>query len=116
MGIFSQTFLVRSKLIPSNGLFSDNSSVCCFLNRTSKKYKSMNDLLALAKESDKSGLSFSAMKSLVLREKEDKTGSENFGNEETFSLIQALFDAGEYLLICLLEHCLGYIFVSCTVH
>lgn len=62
-----------------------------------KNMKSMKDLLASSRDSspgrEKAGLSFSAMKSIVLREKEEKFASE-FGVDEKFlSLINSFLDA-----------------------
>ncbi|XP_058095129.1 uncharacterized protein LOC131240716 isoform X2 [Magnolia sinica] len=62
-----------------------------------KKFKSLKDLLASTRGSspvkERSGLSFSAVKSLVLREKEEKPVPEPDDNEEVLSLIHSLFDA-----------------------
>lgn len=66
-----------------------------------KKSKSMKDFLASSGGSSPArerGLSLSAMKSLVLRDKEDKLTSEFANNEKVLSLIQSLFDAdGNFL-------------------
>ncbi|KAK8490603.1 hypothetical protein V6N13_134102 [Hibiscus sabdariffa] len=67
-----------------------------------KKFKRLKDLLASFETSsptkEKAGLSFSAVKSLVIREKEEKLAS-GFGDDErVLALICALFDAeGEFL-------------------
>ncbi|XVE50682.1 hypothetical protein DITRI_Ditri01bG0182900 [Diplodiscus trichospermus] len=67
-----------------------------------KNFKSLKDLLASSGNSspmkERSGLSFSAVKSLVLRDKEDKLAS-GFGNDErVLALIDSLFDAdGNFL-------------------
>ncbi|KAI3986725.1 hypothetical protein MKX01_014263 [Papaver californicum] len=62
-----------------------------------KKLKTMKDFLASTRDSspvrERSGLSFSAMKSLVLRDKEDKSTSEFGDDDEVVSSIKALFDA-----------------------
>ncbi|KAK6946931.1 Rab3GAP catalytic subunit, conserved domain [Dillenia turbinata] len=65
-----------------------------------KTLKSMKDFLALSRGSsplrERSGLSFSAVKSLVLREKEDKS-SELGDDDEVLSLMHSLLDAeGQY--------------------
>ncbi|KAF5178299.1 Rab3 gtpase-activating protein catalytic subunit, partial [Thalictrum thalictroides] len=61
-----------------------------------KKVNSLKDLLTSSRDSspvrERGGLSFSAMKSLVLREKEDKLTSEFSDDEELLALIQSLFD------------------------
>ncbi|KAH8494092.1 hypothetical protein H0E87_020744 [Populus deltoides] len=67
-----------------------------------KKFKSMKDILASSGASspimERASLSFAAVKSLVLRDKEDKLTSE-FGNDEKLvSLIKSLFNAeGNFL-------------------
>ncbi|KAK8643955.1 hypothetical protein V6N13_013232 [Hibiscus sabdariffa] len=67
-----------------------------------KNFKRLKDLLASFETSsptnEKAGLSFSAVKSLVIREKEEKLAS-GFGDDErVLALIRALFDAeGEFL-------------------
>uniref|UniRef100_A0A5B7AUH3 Rab3GAP catalytic subunit conserved domain-containing protein n=1 Tax=Davidia involucrata TaxID=16924 RepID=A0A5B7AUH3_DAVIN len=57
----------------------------------------MKDLLASSRDSspvrERAGLSFSAMKSLVLREKEEKFTSEFGADEKVLSLINSLLDA-----------------------
>ncbi|OVA09453.1 Rab3 GTPase-activating protein catalytic subunit [Macleaya cordata] len=62
-----------------------------------KKFKSMKDFLASTRDSspvrERAGLSFSAMKSLVLRDKEDKSTSEFGDDDEVVSFIKLLFDA-----------------------
>ncbi|PIA28787.1 hypothetical protein AQUCO_06600002v1 [Aquilegia coerulea] len=61
-----------------------------------KKVNSLKDLLTSSRDSspvrERGALSFSAMKSLVLREKEDKLTSEFCDDEELLALIQSLFD------------------------
>ncbi|KAJ4980281.1 hypothetical protein NE237_031118 [Protea cynaroides] len=63
---------------------------------TGKTFKSMKDLLASARDSspvkERASLSFSAVKSLVLREKDEKLTSQ-FVDDEILSLINVLFDA-----------------------
>ncbi|XP_021288736.1 uncharacterized protein LOC110419927 [Herrania umbratica] len=67
-----------------------------------KKFKSLKDLLASSGSSspirERTGLRFSAVKSLVLRDKEDKLAS-GFGDDErVLALIHSLFDAeGNFL-------------------
>ncbi|KAJ9182646.1 hypothetical protein P3X46_006616 [Hevea brasiliensis] len=68
-----------------------------------KKHKSMKDILASSGASspimERASLSLAAVKSLVLRDKEDKLASEFGGDEEkVFSLIRSLFDVeGKFL-------------------
>ncbi|XP_073115590.1 uncharacterized protein [Elaeis guineensis] len=66
-----------------------------------KNFKSMNDLLTLAGDpspiKEKTGLSLSVVKSLVLREREEKLSSEFCGDEEFHSLICSLFKSEEHL-------------------
>ncbi|GMI63762.1 hypothetical protein like AT5G55060 [Hibiscus trionum] len=67
-----------------------------------KKFERLKDLLASFETSspskEKAGLSFSAVKSLVIREKEDKLAF-GFGDDErVLALIRALFDADEKFL------------------
>ncbi|XP_077253908.1 rab3 GTPase-activating protein catalytic subunit isoform X2 [Tasmannia lanceolata] len=66
-----------------------------------KNFKSLKDLVPTSDSSlikEKAGLSFSAVKSLVLREKEEKSTSEFVDNEEVLSLIRSLFDTEEHFL------------------
>lgn len=69
-----------------------------FLSRAGKKFKSLKDCLASSGGSspvrERAGLSLSAMKSLVLREKEDKLTFGSGDNEKILSLINSLFDEG----------------------
>ncbi|XP_010278637.1 PREDICTED: rab3 GTPase-activating protein catalytic subunit-like isoform X2 [Nelumbo nucifera] len=64
-----------------------------------KNYKSVKDL-ALSRDSsperERASLSFSAVKSLMLREKDEKSNFECGNDDETFLLIQSLFDAEDY--------------------
>ncbi|KAK6934476.1 Rab3GAP catalytic subunit, conserved domain [Dillenia turbinata] len=66
-----------------------------------KTLKSMKDFLASSRGSsplrERSGLSFSAVKSLVLREKEDKS-YELGDDDEVLSLMHSLLDAGRNIL------------------
>lgn len=66
--------------------------------RTGKKLKSIKDILASSGSSspimERASLSLSAVKSLVLRDKEDKLASELGDNEKVLSLMHSLFDAG----------------------
>jgi Rab3 GTPase-activating protein catalytic subunit len=62
----------------------------------------MKDILASSGASspimERASLSFAAVKSLVLRDKEDKLTSE-FGNDEKLvSLIKSLFNAGRFMI------------------
>ncbi|XP_031406043.1 uncharacterized protein LOC116214742 isoform X1 [Punica granatum] len=61
------------------------------------KQNSMKDFLLSSRDSspikERAGLSLSAVRSLVLREKEDKDKSDFGDDEEVLSLIKALFDA-----------------------
>lgn len=63
-----------------------------------KKRKSLKDCLTSSGGSspvrERAGLSLSAVKSLVLREKEDKLTFGFGDNEKVLSLINSLFDAG----------------------
>ncbi|KAK9155674.1 hypothetical protein Sjap_003154 [Stephania japonica] len=62
-----------------------------------KKHKSMKDFLASSRDSspirERGGLSFSVMKSIVLREKEEKSTTDFSDNDEILQLVQLLFDA-----------------------
>ncbi|KAK4852118.1 hypothetical protein QYF36_021256 [Acer negundo] len=67
-----------------------------------KRFKSMKDFLASSGSSspvrERTGLTLSAVKSLVLRDKEDKVSLEFNNNEKVMSLIHSLFDAeGNFL-------------------
>ena len=68
------------------------------LHRAGKKLKSLKDCLASSASSspvrERAGLSLSAVKSLVLREKEEKLTFDYGDNEKVLSLINSLFDAG----------------------
>lgn len=67
-------------------------------SRAGKKFKSLKDCLASSGGSspvrERAGLSLSAVKSLVLREKEDKLTFGSGDNEKILSLINSLFDEG----------------------
>lgn len=69
--------------------------------RAGKKFSSMKDLLVSSRSSspikERAGLTLSAMKSLVLREKEDKSILELSADEEVLSLLYSLFNAGRWL-------------------
>jgi len=77
----------------------------CFLGiffSSGKKFKSVKDILASSGASspimERASLSLAAVKSLMLRDKEDKLTSE-FGNDEKLeSLIKSLFDAGRFMI------------------
>lgn len=67
--------------------------------RNGKKSNSVKDFLVSSKGSspgrERLGLSLSAaVRSLVLREKEEKEKSELVIDEKVYSLVKALFDAG----------------------
>lgn len=68
------------------------------LTRAGSKTKSMKDFIASSGNSsparERSGLTLSAVKALVLREKEDKLTSEFSGDEKVVHLINSLFDPG----------------------
>lgn len=70
-------------------------------SRAGKKSKSMKDFLASSGGSspvrERASLSLLAVKSLVLRDKEDKLTSEFSKDEKVLSLIRSLFDAGTCL-------------------
>ncbi|PKA58125.1 hypothetical protein AXF42_Ash019829 [Apostasia shenzhenica] len=61
-----------------------------------KNFRSIKDLLTSVEDplpnKDKSSLSFSVVKSLVLREKEDKSFSDFSNDDEVLSMLQFLFD------------------------
>lgn len=67
-----------------------------------RNFKSINDLSTLMGDpspiKEKTGLSLSVVKSLVLREKEEKQSSEFYGYEEFHSLICSLFKSEEYFI------------------
>ncbi|KAJ0046142.1 hypothetical protein Pint_04101 [Pistacia integerrima] len=66
-----------------------------------KKFRSIKDFLASSGSSspilERAGLSLSVVKSLVLRDKDDKLASDFGNNEKVMSLIQSLFDAGRLI-------------------
>lgn len=68
------------------------------LSRNGKKFKSIKDCLASSGSSspimERASLSLSAVKSLVLRDKEDRLASDLGDDEKVLSLIRSLFDAG----------------------
>ncbi|XP_068655341.1 uncharacterized protein [Aristolochia californica] len=63
--------------------------------KVGKKFRSTSDVLMSATDSERSGISFSTMKSLVLRDKEDKAASKIDDRKEVISLIRFLFDVEE---------------------
>ncbi|KAM6553862.1 hypothetical protein CsatB_014624 [Cannabis sativa] len=81
-----------------------------------KKSNSMKDFLAISGGSspvrERSGLSLSAVKSLVLREKEDNLTSEFCNNEKVLSLIELLFSGDELFLKRNIRSCLDAITVT----
>lgn len=62
-----------------------------------KKFSSMNDMKFYGDQylKEKGGLSLSVVKSLVRREKEDRSSSDFFGDDETKSLMYSLFKFAE---------------------
>ncbi|KAG1368319.1 rab3 GTPase-activating protein catalytic subunit-like [Cocos nucifera] len=87
----------RTLTIPSVSVIKQLASAI----ESGKNFKSINDLLTLAGDpspiKDKTGLSLSVVKSLVLREREEKLSSEFCGDKEFHSLICSLFKSGEHL-------------------
>ncbi|KAL3851197.1 hypothetical protein ACJIZ3_013079 [Penstemon smallii] len=84
---------INSDIIPSSAILKQlGVAVDAGIN-----YNSMKDLLASSRGSspvrERASLSISAMKSLVLREKEDKLAREFGTNEKVLSIIHALLDA-----------------------
>lgn len=65
-------------------------------------FRSMKDLLLSSRDSspvrEKAGLNFSTVKSLVLRDKEDKIDIESSADEKAFSLINSLLGAGRFFV------------------
>ncbi|KAK1407020.1 hypothetical protein QVD17_38630 [Tagetes erecta] len=68
---------------------------------TTRMFRSMKDLLLSSRDSspvrEKAGLNFSTVKSLVLRDKEDKIDIESSADEKAFSLINSLLGAEGHL-------------------
>jgi Rab3 GTPase-activating protein catalytic subunit len=64
--------------------------------RNGKNFKSMNDMRSTSDQllKEKGGLSLSVVKSLVRREKEERSSSDFFGDEETQSLMYSLSKLG----------------------
>ena len=63
--------------------------------RAGKKFKSMKEILASSRDSSPvRERAISAVKSLVLREKEEKLTAEFGGDEKVLSLLNSLLDAG----------------------
>lgn len=74
------------------------------VSRAGKKFKSMKELLASSRDSSPvRERAFSAVKSLVLREKEDKFTTEFGGDGKVLSLLNSLLDAGKFLVWELLK-------------
>lgn len=69
-----------------------------FFSRAGRKANSMKDFIASSGGSlpsmERTGLSLSAVKSLVLREKDDKLSSEFHSHKKVFYLINSLFSPG----------------------
>ena len=72
------------------------------VSRAGRKTKSMKDFIAFSGSSspvrERAGLSLSAMKALVLPEKEDKLTSEFCNDEKVMYQINSLFDPGMHIL------------------
>lgn len=72
-----------------------------FFSRAGRTFKSLKDLLASSGNSsplrERTGLSFSAVKSLVLRDKEDKLASAFDDDARVLALIHSLFDVGRFI-------------------
>lgn len=73
-----------------------------FFLRMGKRAKTVKDFIASSGSSspvrERGGLSLSAVKSLVLGEKEDKLGFDSGDEEKLVSLINALFNIGRFAL------------------
>ncbi|KAG5546548.1 hypothetical protein RHGRI_018655 [Rhododendron griersonianum] len=68
--------------------------IVSYILRAGKKFKTMKELLASSRDSSPvRERAFSAVKSLVLREKEDKFTAEFGGDEKVLSLLNSLLDA-----------------------
>lgn len=69
--------------------------------RNGKNFKSMSDMRSTGDQflKEKGGLNLSVVKSLVRRDKEERSSSEFFGDEETQSLMYSLFKLGILSLI-----------------
>ena len=67
-------------------------------SRNGKRFNSMNDMKFNGDQylKEKGGLSLSVVKSLVRREKEDRSSSEFYGDDETKSLLYSLFKFGMF--------------------
>lgn len=70
--------------------------------RNGKSFKSMSDMRYTGEQllKDKGGLSLSVVKSLVRRDKEERSSSDFFGDEETQSLMYSLFKLGMLYSMC----------------
>ena len=72
-------------------------------SRAGKNLKSLKDFLASSGNSspvrERAGLSFSAVRSLVLHDKEDKLASDFGDDERVLALIHSLFDAGRLIYV-----------------
>ncbi|KAF6168230.1 hypothetical protein GIB67_011615 [Kingdonia uniflora] len=98
MGPERETSAEKEKSNASNADYIPPTSVIKQLAiavESSKKFKVMKDLLVSVRDSsparERASLSFSAMKSLVLRDKEDKLTSELSYDDEILSLSHSLF-------------------------
>lgn len=90
-------------------------------DRAGKNYKTIKDLMACSTSSspvrERASLSFSAMKSLVLREKEEKFASEFSADVKALSLINLLVDAGSFITQELVNPCflVRVFIISCCI-
>ncbi|KAL3636762.1 hypothetical protein CASFOL_019061 [Castilleja foliolosa] len=84
---------VNTDIIPSSAIVRQLAIAV----ETGLNYNSMKELLVSSRGSspirERASLSFSAMKSMVLREKDDKLASEFGGDEKVLSVINALLNA-----------------------
>ncbi|CAN1147094.1 Rab3 GTPase-activating protein catalytic subunit (Fragments) [Linum perenne] len=78
-----------------------------------KKYKSIKDLVVVSSGSsspvkERTGLSLAAVKSFVLRDKDDKLASEFENHEKVLFIMQSLFNAGTLIIFYLKLLILAY--------
>lgn len=83
-------------------LFSSLCSYDLLFFRAGKRAKTLKDFVASSGSSspvrERGGLSLSAVKSLVLGEKEDKLGFDSGDEEKLVSLVNSLFNVGRFAL------------------
>ncbi|KAI8552852.1 hypothetical protein RHMOL_Rhmol06G0300100 [Rhododendron molle] len=85
--------LTSASIIPPSSVMKQ-LAIALDMLKTRKKFKSMKELLASSRDSSPvRERAFSAVKSLVLREKEDKFTAEFGGDEKVLSLLNSLLDA-----------------------